>query len=421
MKAESTPKEPRTVDDPNATVPTRAPAHDPNPRALRFGVYYAVHYMATAVYIVFIPLYLSGLGFSRALVGALLAFGPLAALVAHPVWGLAADRSPTKNRVLFLLILGSAASILLFPVSPAWPWVFFCIVLFSAFQTPITPMNDAIALEHLTRTGGRFGPVRLAGTLGYAVMAVVAGFVARGRIDAIFPLYAGMALLAFLVAVRLPKVAGHQSAGPRVPLRALFRDRGLVVLMSFNFVLNLTLGFYYSFFAIHLKSLGADTTLQGWAIFITSFAEIPFLLFADRILARIGVRWALAAAGGFLALRWLLFSLVGDPVALMAVNALHGVTVIVLIYGMATYVNTNVRPELRASGQALNAMLCIGIARVIGSVAGGWISDLVGVRTVFLGLSALDFAAVAAFVAFLLWRGRLARQRGASASSSAAP
>ncbi len=394
----------------------RRPSPDPGP--LRFVLYYAASYMATAVYVVFIPIYLNGLGYSRTLVGALLAFGPLVALAAHPAWGLAADRSPSKNRILYVLLLGSAACILLFPLSPAWPWVFLCIVLFSAFQSPIIPMSDAIALEHLSRTGRPFGPIRLAGTLGYAVMAVVAGFVARARIGAIFPLYAGMALLAFLVATRLPKVGGHQASGPRVPVRALFRDRGLVVLLAFNFVLQLTLGFYYSFFAIHLKSLGADTTMQGWAIFITSVAEIPFLLYADRILARIGVRWAMAAAGLFLALRWLLFFLVGDPGVIMAVNALHGVTVIVTIYCMATYINTNVPKELRASGQALNAMLCIGAARIIGSVAGGWISDLVGIRRVFLGLSAIDAAAVLAFVAFLLWRGR---QRGRSASSSAAP
>ena len=371
---------------------------------LHFPLYYAVSYMTTAVYVVFIPVFLNGLGYSRTLVGTLLALGPFIALLAHPAWGIAADRATSKNTVLFALILGASACILLFPLSGALPFVFLSIVLFSAFQSSIIPLSDAIALEHLSSTGRAFGPVRLAGTLGYAVMAVVAGVVARQRIDAIFPLYAAMGLLSFLVAFGLPKVRGHQSAGTRVPLRRLFEDRGLVLLLAFNFTLQLTLGFYYSFFAIHLKSLGADLPLQGWAIFITSFAELPFLIYADRILTRFGTRLTMLFAGLALALRWFLFYLVDDRYVLMAVNALHGITVIVLIYSMATYINTNVRKELRASGQAMNAMLCVGVARVLGSVGGGFASDLTSVRQTFLYGSLVALASVVVFGAVFVFR-----------------
>lgn len=374
----------------------------PLPEPGRFALYYAVSYMSTAVFNVFIPLYLNSLGYSRSVVGTLLALGPFAALVLHPAWGLLADRARSKNTVLAGLILGAAAAVLLFPLSSSLPLVLFFLFLFSAFQASIIPLSDAITLERAGQSGWSFGPVRLAGTVGFALMAVVAGFSARWRIGSIFPLYAVLGLLAFLVLLRLPKVRGHQSAGPRFPPGRLFRSRALVLVLAFHFLLQFTLGFYYSFFAIHLKELGGDASLQGWAVFITATAELPFLLNADRILARLGLRRTLLLAGGILSLRWLAFYLVSDRFLLMALNATHGVTVIVFIYCLATFINRHVPRELRASGHALNAMLCIGAARILGSVLGGVLSDRLGIRPVFLLFSLVAAVSVAVFAPLLL-------------------
>ena len=373
-----------------------------------FLLLYALTYMGNAVYGTFIPVYLNGIGFSKTAVGTLLALGPLIACIAQPIWGLASDRAASKNSVLKTLILGSAAAIVLYPLSGSFFYLLAVMVVFSFFQSSINPISDAITLEHLEASRWRFSRIRLAGTLGFAVMSVITGVVALRNLNWIFFLYFAIAIAAFFAAFRLPVVQGHQSAGSRVPVWHLFKSRELIALIGFNFVIQLTFGFYYSFFPIHFKQMGADSAMLGWAMLITSTSEIPFLLFADKILDRLGVKPTLVLSSLIIAIRWLLLFFVTDTYAILVVNASHGLTFIVFSFCLATFINKNVPKELRASGQTMNALLCMGLARIAGSVFGGIFSDMLGIRQVFLYTSLIDFAAAVIFGAPFLFQ----RQKG---------
>ena len=61
------------------------------------------------------------------------------------------------------------------------------------------------------------------------------------------------------------------------------------------------------------------------------------------------------------------------------------------------YINREVPLELRASGQTLNGLINLGAARIIGSYAGGYASQALGLKNVFLYSSILSFACLAAF------------------------
>jgi len=137
-------------------------------------------------------------------------------------------------------------------------------------------------------------------------------------------------------------------------------------------------------------------------MFISAVSEVPFLLFADRVVKKLGVHVTLTASAGVVATRWLLLFLVTNKYAVLGINALHGLSFIVFAYSLATYINANVPKELRASGQALNGLVVMGIARILGSVAGGFLSQTFGTRQVFLFTSLLDYCAVVVFGALFL-------------------
>lgn len=362
-----------------------------------FLLLYAITYMLNAIYGNFIPIYLNSLGFSKTAVGSLLALGPFVAVVAQPVWGLASDRAASKNTILKTLLLGSAVAMILYPVSGNFFYLAAVIIVFSFFQSSVNPVSDALTLEHLEPTRWKFSRIRLAGTLGFAFMSVIAGTLARKNIYSIFFLYFAIGIIAFFTVFRLPRVKGHQSEGMKLYPWHLFKNRELVILIAFNFVIQLTFGFYYSFFAIYYKQLGADNALLGWAMFITSTSEIPFLLFADRILARLGTKLTLLISSLVISVRWLLLYFITGIYAILAVNASHGLTFIVFAFCLATFISKNVPKELRASGQTMNALLCMGFARIIGSIFGGILSDMLGIKQVFLYTSLIDFAAVLIF------------------------
>lgn len=371
-----------------------------------FGLY-AVTYMCNAIYNTFIPLYLDNAGFSKTATGILLSVGPLMAILVQPAWGLASDRAGTKNNILRMLLLGSAVSILLYGVSTGFLWLLFTISLFTLFQTSINPISDAITLESADKSGMKFGPIRLAGTIGYALMAVAAGEMSKHNLNIIFPLYSFFAVLGFGTVYLLPKVQGHQKENSKKmsPL-ALLKNRKLVVLLVFNLLFQITLSYYYSFFAIHYRNLGASNVLLGWSQLASALSELPFLLMADRILKRFGTEKVLTVAAAIAGIRWLLLYLVTDIHAIVLINMLHGANFIVFQFSMATYINRNVPKELRATGQTINGLLGLGLARIIGSVAGGAVSDLTNIRQTFLYDSVAALVTTFVFCCIFIYRSK---------------
>lgn len=151
------------------------------------------------------------------------------------------------------------------------------------------------------------------------------------------------------------------------------------------------MGFYYTYFPIYFRKIGGSNELLGLAYFISAMSEIPFLLYADKILKRIGTRWALIGASGVAALRWLIISFIPNAYLVLPFQLLHGLIFIVLYYSMATYINQEVPKELKASGQTVNNLIGMGISRIVGSLLGGFLSDLYGIKMVFLYNSVLAF------------------------------
>lgn len=370
---------------------------------LYFILLYALTYMGNAVYNTFIPVYLSQKGFVNSAIGVLLALGPFVSIIAQPVWGAVTDRVKVKNSVLKLLLLGSAVTVMFYTVSDRFLYLFVVIAIFTSFQTPINSLNDAIALEYVDAHGFKFGPIRLAGAIGFGVMSVIAGVVANRYINNIFLLYFVLYMFALLSAFRLPKVAGHQAGRKKVSPLALLKNRKIVLLMVLSLIVQTTLGYYYSFFPIYYRQLGASSTLLGLATFIASASEIPFLVFADRILKKIRVEYILVASSLLMALRWLLVFLAPNKDVILLVQLLHGCNFIVFNFSLAIYINQHVPMELKASGQALSGLVSYGLSRIAGSMLGGVLSDAFGLSRMFL-YNAYIAAAAAVFFGFVFIR-----------------
>lgn len=362
-----------------------------------FIILYATTYMANSVYSNFVPIYLNNLGFEKLALGILLSLGPLISIAAQPIWGIAGDRAKYKNTMLKVLLLGSGAVAALFPVSRSFLYLAFIISVFSIFQSSVNPLSDAITLEYLETTRWKFGPIRLAGTFGFACMSVVAGIIAKENISNIFILYPIIVMFSLWGTFRLPLIKGHQSSGNRVSILALWKNRELMLLMLFNLLIQTSLGFYYSFFPIYFTQMGGSSTLLGVAMFISATSELPFLLLASGMMDKINIKYILVISSAVIGLRWLFIHFVTNVYLLLPAMLFHGFSYIVFAYSMATYINREVPRELRASGQTINWLIGFGIARIIGSIAGGYLTGIVSIRQVFLYDSILAFASMAIF------------------------
>ncbi len=354
--------------------------------------------MGAAVFGTFIPVYLHNTGFSQPQIGVLLGLGPFIAMLGQPIWGSMADRSKKKNDVLKILILGSALTALLFPISDQYLYCLILISVITFFQSSIPAISDAITLEELDKqTKWSFGMIRMGGTIGFAIMSVGFGTLARENTDSMFAVYAIIMAIAFLLVLRMPSVAGYPRGERKTRIWVLFRNKKLLMYLGLSFVIQATLGYYYTFFAIHLQEMGGSNALIGWSMVISSLSEIPFLLFANKLLKRVKIHYILIGAALASSARWFLFYKISSPYWTLPVQGLHGLTFIVLSVTMAIYINKEMPAEWKASGQTLYGLISLVGARIIGSLLGGFVSGIIGVKLVFLYNSILSLAAVIVF------------------------
>ncbi|NLC68766.1 MAG: MFS transporter [Clostridiaceae bacterium] len=345
----------------------------------------------------FFPVYLDHIGFSQTIKGVLLALGPLVAMLSQPLWGIMGDRAKTKNAILKILIAASALFFSFFLLHTETWYVFAIYIIFMFFYSSINPMIDTITLDYLERTKWKFGPIRAGGTIGFALTALTSGFIIRDKINNMFIMYSAILCICFIFACRLQPVKGYQFGKKKISQASLLKNRKLMSLMALGFAVQVTLGYYYSFYPVYVKQLGGDSTLLGLAMFISASSELPFLFFANRITRKLGIVNTLLGSALLTALRWFITYSANNACHAVLANFLHGFTFIVFTYCLAVFINENVPKELRASGQALNGLINMGAARIVGNILGGVLSDIFGIKKMFLYISLFGFATAIVF------------------------
>ena len=354
----------------------------------RYAAFMITYYTVNAVYQGYISKYFQMRGATTAQLSVLLAAAPMISIVSQPFWGMRGDRAKSRNRVLRLMILLGVGLILMLPLSNAFGWMLLFNALFAAQYTSIQPMGDSIILESLLARGNQpFGPLRLCGSLSFAVVNLVFGLLVGERFEWVIYLTAALLVGVFLSTYLLPPTPGHQAeTGRRMSLVDLFRVPGMPPLLALFMMLQLCMGYFYSFFSIHFTSLpGGSMTLLGLAYFISATSELPFLLNADRLFDRLGAGRLMCLSALTMLTRWVLLAACPNVAVVLCSQVLHGGGFIVMSVSMAKHVNATVPAELKSSGQLLLAVVGFGLARVFGILGGGLLSSaLGGTRHAFL-------------------------------------
>ena len=378
--------------------------------------YYFVSLGALAAVIPFLAARLESAGLDGRAIGLLLAMLPLGRLVSAPLWGWLADRYRMAGT---LLRVGSGLGLLgglllLWAANPVFGAL--GLFLFAAGRTPVGPLVDTFVLQALSKPPHdprEYGKVRLWGSVGFLGLAVVAGVVADAGFD---PMYLGIALLAvtFVLAFRFPTrgTGGPAPIGPA--LVALAKQPFLVPLLGMACLQALTLSVYDTFFSAHVQALGLSASVTAAAVALGVACEITVMHFGRPLLARVGTPTALLLAAAIAVPRWWLTATVTDPVALVAVQALHGISFGVFWIAGVQLMAERAPVQVSASAQSLFNAASYGVGALFGSVLAGEVRDAWGTAAVFTALTVVSCGATA----FAVWL--VVRERAAGRLRSAA-
>ncbi|MCL2528431.1 MAG: MFS transporter [Defluviitaleaceae bacterium] len=369
-------------------------------------LFYLIYFMGVSVFANFMPIFLTEhVGMTSYQLGIILAVGPVSLIFVQPMWGLRADRARYKNTVLILLLLLSLLASFLIPLHYSFWYIIGAIFLFNCFMTAINPVSDTITVELCQNHKWDFGRIRMAGAIGYSVMGLVAGIVISGVTLRLFPLFGIMMVLTIGIVCFMPRVPGHQREKVKAPYLQLLRNKKLLTVIIISFAANFTLTMHYGFFAVYFRELGGTTALLGLAVFCASMLELPFAFFSKKVIAKLGgPEKTLLLSIGVMAIRWALASMANTPYMLLLVNCLHGFSFIVLTVTVTIFIGEAVPPEMKASGQALHGMLSFGLARILGSITGGFLVGLWGKSGMFMVAAGFNVLVLLIFVPLVLRR-----------------
>ena len=376
------------------------------------AVFMIAYYVTNCMYQSYMSLFYTGIPFTPTQIGLINAGVALVSIAAQPLWGTVGDRAGSRRLVVMLLAAASAAVVFAFRWFTAFLPLLLLACLFSCFYTSLQPMGDAIILRELDARGKPFGPLRMTGGLAFAVCGLLFGRVldAPGR-DRQIPVYTALLCLAIAAAtLSLPRAAGGQSEqGRRMRFSALYRQKELMGLLLFLAPIQITMGYFYTFFSPHFMTLpGASGTLLGLCYFIAAMSEVPFLILSDRLFDRWGAGRLMCVSAATLSLRWLVLGFCPNAHVALASQLLHGWGFIVMTVCMAKYVSRSVPRELQSSGQMLLAIFSFGIPRAFGNLAGGLLADWLGRQNVFF------FCAAICVLTLLIGGRRVSRQSASS-------
>ena len=284
------------------------------------------------------------------------------------------------------------------------------LTLYNTLCLPAMPVGSAIAIEYTARHGHSFGPVRMMGTVGYQAGILATGFLLTSSLRGLYPAMGVMLLLAAGTALMLPAVQGHQHRRERVSPVAFLRDRELALLMLVVFLGHIGHQFNLSFFSKHLGDLGVSNAVAGLIATLSVVLEIPFLLLGDRLMKRLSVWTWLTVGLAVGAVRFMLLSVLRAPWAIVLAQSLSIAHLACFEFFPMVYLGRAVQPALQASAQSVLQMISFGVARIVGSLAGGLIADRTGIPAVYGLCGALMLVACAVF--YIPMRRRAQLERG---------
>ncbi len=374
--------------------------------AARLRLFYFLYYGSIGAWLPYLAPYLKGLGFSGAEIGTVQMVGPLVAGPAALAWALAADRLGAPARALRLATLWALAAMAFLPIARTPGVLVAVFFLYSLGVAAVVPLVDSVALEWVrTQPGLSYARVRLFGSLGFIALAQGLGLAlsARGdrRADPLVPLAMVAAVAGYaLTARRLRAPPAPERRPGLADLRGLVADPRLLVLLGAAALHWAGCAPFHVFYGVFVRDLGLSASLTGLGMALGVGAEVLVLLAFPRLRGRFSLRTLFAIAFAATALRWWLLSRSTAPVAVVGLQAIHGLT-FGLFWGASVEAMSALVPaRLRATGQALFSAVVFGGGNALGyQLSGLGYDHYRGAAPLYAWAAALELAPLLAALA----------------------
>lgn len=363
---------------------------------------------------VYLPIILTGMGYTATQVGFLLGIfegaGVVLPLIVSPL-------IEKKGRYgLFLILMGLLMAIAPFPMVKIMGFgaTAAFLSLYSFGYKGAVPLSDSLAQRFLGEGGNDYGKVRVAGSIGYVVMTLLLQrFVPAGTARQYMVWMvasAGLFVLSlFLVPGILSSYENHISA-EKMPASQISSEKkeslphilaqfppifwmGLVLLFLGFFGLTPATKMIALYTTEFLHSNGAGTLSA-----ISAGSEIPFMFFSGRFLRRYGSFNLLVFCTALVAVRMVLYIIFPNMTGAVLGQLLNSVTYGLYHPAAVVFVAQYAPKGKLMISMSLYSIFALGLASVLGNSLGGWMIDSFGYPVLFTTFAVFPLVGVLVYL-----------------------
>ncbi|RXZ82252.1 MFS transporter [Paenibacillaceae bacterium] len=356
-------------------------------------------YATLAIIVSYFPIYFHDRGYSEQQIGIIYSIGPAMSIFANLIVGIASDKYRTIRKLLSLLLLGQLIAVAI--LIPASDFVVVCFIMagFYFFQQPMNTLNDSLILLSSPHIGRSYPSIRIFGSLGFAVSALVFGLFLKGTDSSITII---VCLLTIAISFGLSfLLTDHQGSLRKMDFSGLFKlvaKPEVVIFFVLILILSTAHRMNEGFLAVTMSKMGASESLIGMAWMVSAASEIPMLFLLGKYGHKFKELALLSIAGFAYVLRFWLLSQITDPIWAVFIQGFHSISFAIFFSTALRYLTMLIPDEYRASGQALYAVVWTGFAGLLSGMMGGYVLEHLGQTSFYLTAMGLSLVAAIGFL-----------------------
>lgn len=348
--------------------------------------FYFVYYFFVGAFVPYWGLYLQSEHFSAADIGILMSLFQISRIFAPNFWGWLADHTGQRVRWIKLTAsLGLLGFTAVFWAHSFWA-LFLVMASLSLFTSSTLPLSESLTLAHLATTNGHYSRIRMWGSLGFIVAAVVLGFLTEAYgIKTLLWFLLGVQISLFVLTFKLSEVTIAPHALDEFSVWQVIKQPNVIALLVGCSLMVTAHGVLYNFYSIYLSEHGYSKGVIGllWAVGV--ICEIGIFMLMPKIMERFSLKAILIIS---LALAVLRFGMIGVAVdnlgLLILAQTLHAATFGSFHAASVDVVTQFFNGRHQAKGQAIYNSVAYGIGGTIGGVAGGYALQYLGGQQTFM-------------------------------------
>jgi MFS transporter, PPP family, 3-phenylpropionic acid transporter len=361
----------------------------------------------------FINLFYVSLGLSGAQIGTINSVSSVVGLVVSPIIVSEVKKRPQARAVLQASLMLGGTLYFLLGQQTAYLAIVFIVFFQALVGAGVIPASDAMAVHVSEEAGTGYGSVRVWASVGWILTVPASGWlIERYGFEAGFLgvslMWLSGALVTLLIQPRYfvaVRLAGQPKTNLRTAFHHIVRDRtllGYAIALVFMSFLNYGV---LQFENVFLSELGASKLLISFAGIMSALVELPFMVYADRYVRRVGAHRVMLFAICMLCFQRAVVLILPSIATIMIVRFIGGVSFSFMTIASMFLISSRTDPSETGTVLAIYTVTLAGLVSVLAAPISGTLFDVVGARWLY-ALAVAGYAI--GFLAMWLTRPRLA-------------